>query len=62
MEYDRQLMGQSQRDGYIFLKVFLSVVSVSALMVFRIFQKLPYTIINFLFASLKLLPNFENAY
>ena len=33
-------------------------------MVFKVFQSfsLSYTIINFLFASLKLLTNFENAY
>ncbi len=34
------------------------------MMVFKVFQKLslPYTIIKFLFSSLKLLTNFENAY
>ncbi len=33
-------------------------------MVFKVFQQilLPFTIINFVFASLKLLTNFENAY
>ncbi len=39
-------------------------VSVYALMVFKFLQKsfsLPYISINFLFASLILLPNFENA-
>jgi hypothetical protein len=48
------------------LKVFLfkSVLSVNALMVFKDIQKLftiRYTIINFLFASLKSPTNFENA-
>ncbi len=40
------------------------ILSVYALLVFKIFQSflLPYTINNFLFSSLKLLTNFENAY
>ncbi len=47
---------------------FHSVLSVYALMVFKVFQKIfqyPFTTvptINFLFVSLKLLTNFENAY
>jgi hypothetical protein len=36
--------------------------SVHALMAFKVFQKLGYTIINFLFVSLKSPTNFENAY
>ncbi len=48
---------------YIFL-LSLKGLSVYALLVFKVFQSfsLPYTIINFLFASLKLLVIFGNAF
>ncbi len=49
---------------FFYVYTFLSVHSVYALMVFELIQKipLPYTIISLLFASLKLLTNFENSY
>jgi hypothetical protein len=51
------------RDGHIFLNI-LIITSVYVLMIFNVFQKLslPFTIINFLFASLKLLTSFRNGY
>ncbi len=57
------LIGTVSRDGY-FLKVLNILISTfCVMMVFLLFQSfsLPYTMINFLFASLKLLTNFENS-
>jgi hypothetical protein len=52
------------RDGYFLFKhVEQYLLSVDALMVFKVFKSLslPFTIITFVYASLKLLKNFENA-
>ncbi len=57
------LISWNERD--IFESSYIqSVLSVYALMVFKVFQNfsLSYTIINCLFASLNLITNFENAY
>jgi hypothetical protein len=54
-----------EMDIFLQLETFKSVLSVYALMVFSLCFKnfsLPYTIINFLFDSLKLVSNSENAY
>ncbi len=53
------------RDGYFLgLNILISTYFLYALMVFKVLQSfsLSYTILNLLFASLKLLPNCENAY
>jgi hypothetical protein len=58
------MKGTMAQDGYFFESLnILLILSVYALMVFKIFQKLSlrYTIINFSFASVKLLTTFENA-
>jgi len=60
-----RVKGTVSRDGDIFqLLTFLSVLSLYALVVFKVFQKLLTTIFNYLhlFASLKLLTSFENAH
>jgi hypothetical protein len=52
------------RDGYFLFKhVEQFLLSVDALMVFKVFKSLslPFTIITFLYASLKLLTNIKNA-
>jgi hypothetical protein len=58
------LKGQCHYWYFFKAETFYSALSVYALMVWRSFKSfsLLYTIINFLFGSLKLLTNFENAY
>ncbi len=60
-----ELPPERSQDGYFIEGLIIqTVLSVYALAVFKALQKLslPFTIINFLFASLKLVTNFENAY
>jgi hypothetical protein len=58
-----ELKGQRHEIDTFFDGLNILIVSVYALLVFKVFQKLFNTLYNFcLFASLELLTNFENAY
>ncbi len=56
--------GTMTRDGYFFkgLNILISTFCVCAVGFQDLSKAVPYTIINFLVVSLKLLTNFENSY